>query len=55
LFGFEVSKQAFFATTNTGCERTRAPEIIRGGDYTQSVDIYSAGVIYYELVTGKNN
>jgi serine/threonine protein kinase len=53
LFGFMVCKEALFANTWAGSKSTMAPEINNGQEYTQSVDIYSAGVIYYELVTGK--
>jgi serine/threonine protein kinase len=33
---------------------TMAPELVLGKEYTQSADIYSAGVIYNWLVTGKD-
>jgi serine/threonine protein kinase len=29
-----------------------APEILRGGHYTQASDIYSFGIIMYELISG---
>ncbi|RIA78772.1 kinase-like domain-containing protein, partial [Glomus cerebriforme] len=30
-----------------------APEVLRGGSYTQAADIYSFGMIMYFIVTGK--
>lgn len=39
--------------TNTGTIDYKAPEVLDGGGYTESVDMWAVGVVLYELVSGK--
>lgn len=38
--------------TNTGTLAYKAPEMFTGGCYDESIDMWSVGVICYELLTG---
>lgn len=38
--------------TMAGSPLNMAPEILKGNNYTQKVDIYSAGTILYEMLYG---
>ena len=48
---FGTSKIAIDTNTNTGTTSYKAPEIIRGDEYNNKVDMYSLGCIIYELFT----
>lgn len=50
-FGLATVEQD--TTTAVGTPRYRAPEIDAGGKWTAACDIYSAGVVLYELLTGR--
>jgi calcium-dependent protein kinase len=39
--------------TITGTLYYRAPEMFTGGGYNEKVDVWSAGVMIYKLVTGR--
>ena len=40
-------------TANVGTIQWMAPEVLRGHQYTEKADIYSIGIITWEVVTGK--
>ena len=40
-------------TANVGTVHWMAPEVLRGAVYNESVDIYSFGILLWELLTGK--
>ena len=40
-------------TANVGTVQWMAPEVLRGLSYTEKVDIYSVGIITWEILTGK--
>jgi serine/threonine protein kinase len=42
-----------FANTYTGSPYAMAPEVKVGLEYGSSADIFSAGVIFYQLLTGR--
>ena len=39
--------------TNTGTLEYKAPETLEGTTYNESVDIWAAGIVLYELVEGR--
>jgi len=39
-------------TTSLGCIPYQAPEVFRGEQYTESADVYSFGMVLYEMVSG---
>lgn len=51
-FGFCAELQAGARNTVVGTPYQMAPEVIRGKDYGTPVDIWSAGVLAYELAEG---
>jgi serine/threonine protein kinase len=40
-------------TAKVGTVQWMAPEVLKGVSYTESADIYSTGIIAWELLTGK--
>lgn len=40
--------------TQTGTVQYRAPEIFKGGNYTEAADIWSLGCLLYRMVEGKD-
>ena len=53
LSGFYCSSNKTIASTLTGTPITIAPEIINGQPYTNKVDIFSLGCLWFWLLTGK--
>ena len=49
VFGNYENEKDHTHTGDVGTEVFRAPEVIRGGFYNKSIDIYSCGVIFMEL------
>ncbi|OHT15497.1 hypothetical protein TRFO_02806 [Tritrichomonas foetus] len=41
-------------STWTGTDNYKAPEYVKGGEYSFQIDLYSFGIIVYELCVGKN-
>ena len=55
-FGIAVANDAVQLTLNNavmGSAHYLAPETAQGKDATEQVDIYSLGIVFYELLTGK--
>jgi len=50
-FGFARIKQENATMTRCGSPSWTAPEVIRGEKYTEKADIYSFGIILWELLT----
>lgn len=48
-----VSGGLYNMTGNTGSRRYMAPEVAREEPYNQTVDIYSLGILLWEMLTGK--
>eukprot|EP01017_Pseudomicrothorax_dubius_P031620 TRINITY_DN4055_c0_g3_i1.p1 TRINITY_DN4055_c0_g3~~TRINITY_DN4055_c0_g3_i1.p1 ORF type:complete len:351 (-),score=67.27 TRINITY_DN4055_c0_g3_i1:58-1110(-) len=47
-----ISKQNYLMLTYTGTIAFSAPEIFLGGEYTEAVDMWSAGVVLYTMLGG---
>lgn len=41
-------------TNGVGTPRNMAPEVIKGTDYNQQCDVWSVGMIFYELFVGRH-
>lgn len=48
-----TSSEAYKLTGNTGTLRYMAPEVVLNRAYNQSVDVYSFGILLWQLVSGK--
>jgi serine/threonine protein kinase len=54
-FGFSLFKdEKLMEKSRCGTPGYVAPEILKTIEYDEKVDIFSAGIIFYNLVTGKN-
>lgn len=54
LIDFGLSKVMLGSDNNTiriGTRTSMAPELIRGGNYNEKVDVYSFGILLYQLLT----
>lgn len=51
-FGFATIKQENTRMTHCGTPCWTAPEILRGETYDEKVDIYSFGIVMWEILTG---
>ncbi|AGD92983.1 putative serine/threonine-protein kinase/receptor [Megavirus lba] len=51
-FGFATVKQENTRMTHCGTPCWTAPEILRGETYDEKVDIYSFGIVMWEILTG---
>ena len=51
---FKPTEDSPFCYHHCGTPSFIAPEILRGEGYTEKADIFSAGCLLYNLVTGKN-
>ncbi|AGF85754.1 tyrosine kinase family protein [Moumouvirus goulette] len=52
-FGFATIKQENTKMTHCGTPCWTAPEILRGETYDEKVDIYSFGIVMWEMLTGR--
>jgi serine/threonine protein kinase len=52
-FGFARSKQDNDTLTNCGTPAWSAPEVLQGQQYDVKADVYSFGIILWELLTRK--
>jgi len=54
LIDFNVSRKFNFGRllTVTGTPEYNAPEIINGEEYSEKVDVWSAGLCLYQMVAG---
>ena len=53
-FGWSVHMDKNLRTTFCGTPLYVSPEILRGRDYDEKIDIWSLGVMMYEMVVGEN-
>ncbi|BCS82726.1 putative serine/threonine-protein kinase [Cotonvirus japonicus] len=53
-FGFARIKEENATMTRCGTPCWTAPEIIRGEKYNEKVDVYSFGIVMWEVLTGKH-
>lgn len=53
LIDFGLATSGEHAKGAVGTRRYRAPEVDRGGSWTHRADLYSAGVVLFELLTGR--
>lgn len=49
----EASRESRKGNNGVGTPYTMAPEVMQGGPYTPSADVYSFGIIMYEMYTGR--
>jgi len=52
-FGLARIKEDNVTMTRCGTPAWTAPEVIRGEHYTESADVYSFGIVMWEVLTGK--
>lgn len=52
-FGKQLLKQGDVATTRLGSNLTMAPEIMQRRPYDFKADIWSVGVVYYQMLEGR--
>jgi calcium-dependent protein kinase len=50
---FKINEASTAMWTPTGTPAYKAPEIYQGGAYQEPVDMWAAGVILYECLSGK--
>jgi serine/threonine protein kinase len=51
-FAIEMDQSTDLASTQCGTILFMAPEILEGKEYTNKVDVWSFGCMFYEMVTG---
>ena len=52
-FGLSRVKTLFTMTSSIGTVQWMAPEVLKGGKYSERADVYSYGVVLWEMVTKK--